>query len=53
MVGIGMHVEERRAAGAGDRPEPIHVAAFGHVDDALQHGGKSRGSAAGTRAARE
>jgi hypothetical protein len=43
VVGVGMHVDERRAARAGNGAEPIHVAPFGHVDDALQHGGKRRG----------
>ena len=43
MVGVGMHVDERRAARAGNGAEPLHIAPFGHVDDALQHGGKRRG----------
>ena len=43
MVGVGMHVDERGPARAGNGTEPRHVAPFGHVDDALQHGGKRRG----------
>ena len=42
MVGVGVHVDERRAARARDREEPIHVASLGHVDHALQHGGQRR-----------
>ena len=37
VVGVCVHVEQRRAASLRERPQHDHVAAFRDVRDALQH----------------
>ena len=37
MVGVGVHVEQRRAARVGERVEHVAIAPLRHVGDALEH----------------
>ena len=42
MIGIGVHVEERRTGGGRDRAQYLPVATFRDVRDALEHANQRR-----------
>jgi hypothetical protein len=42
MIGIGVHVEERRTGGGRDRTQYLPVATFRDVHDALEHANQRR-----------